>query len=1776
MESWPLCLISVQPGADLEGRFERIIALQKFLACPTAADLIAQSPERQKWEMQVQVHRSVQQSAEALAVSQRLADGHSEDWSDAATWLALVRKEVVELDERLSRQLLRLQSQSDRVLEVFVTSLEDKVAQVMSKQPMTEWRLAELSASVKGLQEQLELQARRGDACDARLQRWTNAFESELRKLAASDKAVAGKVLKNANAEAFEGVALQEAMLASLREEGETKMLRAPKVGADLLDDVAVAACNAFGKSKGELQQEIASSVDALRHELADVVEGLRHQLALEASKAMESVQDLEVRLATAEAANGASRAQAQRHAEQLEQLAASAERVCSQDRADGARAEASARLEPRRPDQVEAGLAELRSVLAEDLADLRARIAAETSARLGESRRLEQAEAGLAELRSAAEEDSAREPKLSACQLQQVETALAELQRQVAEQTSAKDLWREREEIRNLKNRMTQAEDRAQHSAKQLSQLEGRLVQVAEVSPAPVQQLAASVDELRSKMASTPWTQDIAALQERLATAEEAVEAAAGRLAQVTEVSPETLRQLAASVDELRMASPPWTQDIAALQERLATAEEAVEAAAGRLAQVTEVSPETLRQLTASVDELRSKMASTPWTQDIAALQERLATAEEAVEAATEAAKSASQDQAQNAEQLSQLEGRLVQVEEVSPEPVQQLTASVDELRSKLASTPWTQDIAALQERLAAAEEAVEAAAQAAKSASQDQAQKAEQLSQLEGRLVQVEEVSPEPVQQLTASVDELRSKMASTPWTQDIAALQERLATAEEAVEAATEAAKSASQDQAQNAEQLSQLEGRLVQVEEVSPEPVQQLAASVDELRSKMASTPWTQDIAALQERLATAEEAVEAATEATKSASQDQAQKAEQLSQLEGRLVQVEEVSPEPVQQLTASVDELRSKMASTPWTQDIAALQERLATAEEAVEAATEAAKSASQDQAQKAEQLSQLEGRLVQVEEVSPEPVQQLTASVDELRSKMASTPWTQAQMAEQLSQLEGRLVQVEEVAPEPVQQLTASVDELRSKMASTPWTQERLATAEEAVEAATEAAKSASQDQAQKAEQLSQLEGRLVQVEEVSPEPVQQLIASVDELRSKMASTPWTQDIAALQERLAAAEEAVEAATEAAKSASQDQAQKADRLSQLEGRLAQVEEVSPEPVQQLTASVDELRSKMASTPWTQDIAALQARLEAAEEAVEAASGCLAQVPEVSAEPVQLTASVDELRSKMASTPWTQDIAALEERLATAEEAVEAATEAAKSASQDQAQKAEQLSQLEGRLVQVEEVSPEPMQQLAASVDELRSKMASTPWTQDIAALEERLATAEEAVEAATEAAKSASQDQAQKAEQLSQLEGRLVQVEKVSAEPVQQLTASVDELRSKMASTPWTQDIAALQKRLATAEEAVEAATEAAKSASQDKAQKAERLSQLERRLAQVEEVSPEPVQQLTASVDELRSKMASTPWTQDIAALQERLATAEEAVQAAEAAKSASQDQAQKAEQLSELERRLAQVAELSPEPVQQLTASVDELRSKMASTPWTQDIAALQKRLATAEEAVGAATEAAKSASQDQAQKAEQLSQLERRLAQVAELSPEPVQQVTASVEELRARLELFEAQVQRFRGAEVLQRVEELRRQVERMEGTPDLQVRSLTGPSGGELKEELDAGHRRQEQRAEAREVEVQDLGRATESFASLLEATNQQLDAAVQKQDRLAAELEKLTSGGRAAGALEARASPGGGCLVAGAGGVGGAHWRGGRQVHPGTGKQGAIPARCV
>jgi len=219
--------------------------------------------------MQVQLHRSAQQCHEALAISRHLADAPQEPRE--ATWLGLLRRELAELDERLSRQLLRLQSQTDRVMEVFVTSLEGKVAQVMSKQPLTEWKLAELGSNIKGLQEQLEMQARRGDAADARLQRFTTSVQSQLRKFVEVPE-------EKPSPSGLEGTdALKDAMLASLREDApgdgsvtnQVGSIRGADTLARALQDMKFQMDSQIRKLDDPVS--LPSGDDALKSELEDL-----------------------------------------------------------------------------------------------------------------------------------------------------------------------------------------------------------------------------------------------------------------------------------------------------------------------------------------------------------------------------------------------------------------------------------------------------------------------------------------------------------------------------------------------------------------------------------------------------------------------------------------------------------------------------------------------------------------------------------------------------------------------------------------------------------------------------------------------------------------------------------------------------------------------------------------------------------------------------------------------------------------------------------------------------------------------------------------------------------------------------------------------------------------------------------------------------------------------------------------------------------------------------------------------------------------------------------------------------------------------------------------------------------------------------------------------------------------------------------------------------------------------------------------------------------------
>eukprot|EP00440_Ansanella_granifera_P063042 gb/GFBE01068361.1/.p1 GENE.gb/GFBE01068361.1/~~gb/GFBE01068361.1/.p1 ORF type:complete len:823 (+),score=192.03 gb/GFBE01068361.1/:1-2469(+) len=91
-----------------------------------------------------------------------------------------VRRELEALEEKLSRQVMRLQEQSERFMDIMMHPLESKVAALEGRQPAVDCSLAELRGNLKGLQDSLEMQVRRGDQAETRLRKWRKTVEDDL------------------------------------------------------------------------------------------------------------------------------------------------------------------------------------------------------------------------------------------------------------------------------------------------------------------------------------------------------------------------------------------------------------------------------------------------------------------------------------------------------------------------------------------------------------------------------------------------------------------------------------------------------------------------------------------------------------------------------------------------------------------------------------------------------------------------------------------------------------------------------------------------------------------------------------------------------------------------------------------------------------------------------------------------------------------------------------------------------------------------------------------------------------------------------------------------------------------------------------------------------------------------------------------------------------------------------------------------------------------------------------------------------------------------------------------------------------------------------------------------------------------------------------------------------------------------------------------------------------------------------------------------------------
>lgn len=97
------------------------------------------------------------------------------------TMVGYVRKQMENVEEKLSMQLMRGQERSDKLQTVTLTRLDSKIVSLESAQPKMDRRLAELSGNYKGLSEEMQTQIRRIDRVDSQIWEWRHQLEEEIR-----------------------------------------------------------------------------------------------------------------------------------------------------------------------------------------------------------------------------------------------------------------------------------------------------------------------------------------------------------------------------------------------------------------------------------------------------------------------------------------------------------------------------------------------------------------------------------------------------------------------------------------------------------------------------------------------------------------------------------------------------------------------------------------------------------------------------------------------------------------------------------------------------------------------------------------------------------------------------------------------------------------------------------------------------------------------------------------------------------------------------------------------------------------------------------------------------------------------------------------------------------------------------------------------------------------------------------------------------------------------------------------------------------------------------------------------------------------------------------------------------------------------------------------------------------------------------------------------------------------------------------------------------------
>eukprot|EP00812_Abedinium_dasypus_P007916 NODE_200_length_1824_cov_289.295647.p1 GENE.NODE_200_length_1824_cov_289.295647~~NODE_200_length_1824_cov_289.295647.p1 ORF type:complete len:534 (-),score=156.61 NODE_200_length_1824_cov_289.295647:206-1636(-) len=95
--------------------------------------------------------------------------------------LAMVRKQMDGLEDKVTGHVARIQQQSDRLRDAALARVDSKMSTMETLQPKLDRRLAELSGNYKGISDEMQAQIRRIDQMESRLWEWRHQLEEEIR-----------------------------------------------------------------------------------------------------------------------------------------------------------------------------------------------------------------------------------------------------------------------------------------------------------------------------------------------------------------------------------------------------------------------------------------------------------------------------------------------------------------------------------------------------------------------------------------------------------------------------------------------------------------------------------------------------------------------------------------------------------------------------------------------------------------------------------------------------------------------------------------------------------------------------------------------------------------------------------------------------------------------------------------------------------------------------------------------------------------------------------------------------------------------------------------------------------------------------------------------------------------------------------------------------------------------------------------------------------------------------------------------------------------------------------------------------------------------------------------------------------------------------------------------------------------------------------------------------------------------------------------------------------